>query len=220
MERPRWPSSPQRHYPTNADRKPKGQDVETLTLRRIVILSEAKDPCNLPEQASTEVLRSAQDDNSDLFKAAVTPSTTLRPISAVEIATCIFPAKSAVRAPCESTVDTAFSTHAASASNWNECRNNIATVRIAPRGLAIPFPAMSGAEPCTGSYNPTGPPILADASSPSEPTTPPAWSERMSPNMFSVSRTSTSVGRCTSSMAAESTYWWINFTSGYSLPTR
>src|SRR4029077_19683749 len=135
-----------------------------------------------------------------------TACTTRVPISAVEITACVFPARSAVRAPCESTADTASSTDAASFSNWNECRNNIATVKIAPNGFAIPFPAMSGADPCTGSYNPTAPPTLADASSPSEPTTPPAWSDKMSPNIFSVSSTSTSVGRCTTSMAAESTY--------------
>ena len=41
--------------------------------------------------------------------------------------------------------------------------------RMPPMGLAIPWPAMSGAEPCTGSYRPTSPPTLADPSSPSEP---------------------------------------------------
>jgi hypothetical protein len=52
-------------------------------------------------------------------------------------------------------------------------------------GFAIPFPAMSGAEPCTGSKIP-GPPSLrlADAASPSPPVIALASSERMSPNLF------------------------------------
>lgn len=46
-----------------------------------------------------------------------TASTTLRPISVVETAACVVPARSAVRAPCASTAETACSTHAASVSN-------------------------------------------------------------------------------------------------------
>jgi len=73
-------------------------------------------------------------------------------------------------------------------------------------GLATPFPAMSGADPCTGSYNPVFvEPTLAEASSPIEPATIAASSERMSPNMFSVSTTSKSAGRATSCIAALST---------------
>jgi len=49
--------------------------------------------------------------------ATRTASTTRRPISAVEIAASVFPAKSAVRAPCQSTPETAFSTHPASFSS-------------------------------------------------------------------------------------------------------
>jgi hypothetical protein len=48
---------------------------------------------------------------------AFTTSTTRRPISVVEIVACDLPARSAVRAPCESTVETALSTLAASASS-------------------------------------------------------------------------------------------------------
>ena len=34
---------------------------------------------------------------------------------------------------------------------WRRVRRTIAAVRIAPRGFAFPVPAMSGADPCTGS---------------------------------------------------------------------
>ena len=37
------------------------------------------------------------------------------------------------------------------ARGWFKWSSIIATDRIAAKGLAIPFPAMSGAEPCTGS---------------------------------------------------------------------
>ena len=49
------------------------------------------------------------------------------------------------------TVWTAASTALASCSRLAEWRRTIAAVRIAPSGLALPVPAMSGAEPCTGS---------------------------------------------------------------------
>ena len=61
-------------------------------------------------------------------------------MSAVEIAACVFPARSAVRAPCERTADTASSTHAASFSNWNECRSNIATAESLPADSQCPSP--------------------------------------------------------------------------------
>src|SRR6266496_1495524 len=67
---------------------------------------------------------------------ARTASTTSRPISVVEIAEWDLTAKSAVRAPCDSTAETAFSMHTASDSNWNECRSSIAADRIAPSGFA------------------------------------------------------------------------------------
>ncbi|MNT94087.1 hypothetical protein D3C72_2357000 [compost metagenome] len=59
-------------------------------------------------------------------------------------------------------------------------------------GLAMPLPAMSGAEPWMGSKIPTLPcsPSEADGSRPSEPASIEASSVRMSPNMFSVTITS------------------------------
>ena len=60
-----------------------------------------------------------------------------------------------------------------------------------PTGLAIPRPAMSGAEPWTGSKRP-GPVSerLADGARPMPPVSDAARSLRMSPNMFSVTITS------------------------------
>ena len=43
------------------------------------------------------------------------------------------------------------STARASCSRLAEWRRTMAAVRMAPRGLALPVPAMSGAEPWTGS---------------------------------------------------------------------
>ena len=91
---------------------------------------------------------------------------------------------------------------------------------MAPIGFAVPFPAMSGAEPCTGSYKNGRPsPILADGKSPSEPATAPASSLRMSPNMFSVTITSNCAGARTSCMAQVSTSRCSRVTSGNSRAT-
>ena len=49
------------------------------------------------------------------------------------------------------------------------CRSSSAMQPMAPIGLAMSWPAMSGAEPCTGSYSATVPPSVADGSSPSDP---------------------------------------------------
>ena len=60
-----------------------------------------------------------------------------------------------------------------------------------PAGWRSPRPAMSGAEPCTGSNRPgPSPPSEALGSMPIEPVSMAASSERMSPNMFSVRITS------------------------------
>ncbi len=86
-----------------------------------------------------------------------------------------------------------------------------ATEPMAPSGLALFCPAMSGAEPCTGSYNPTHAPdgfrspIDAEGSMPIEPASTAPSSLRMSPNMFSVSTTSKRRGFRISCMAQLST---------------
>ena len=69
-------------------------------------------------------------------------------------------------------------------------RNNMAADAIAPIGLAILFPAMSGAEPWIGSKRSTLPPMLAEPNIPSEPARTADSSESMSPNKFSVTTTS------------------------------
>ena len=57
-------------------------------------------------------------------------------------------------------------------------------------GLAIPFPAISGADPWTGSNNAPSLPIFADGINPSPPTRPAPSSDNMSPNRFVVTMTS------------------------------
>src|SRR5439155_10571907 len=58
---------------------------------------------------------------------------------------------SRVRWPRSSTVSTAASIRSASAARPSEYRKSIAADRMAAMGLATPWPAMSGAVPCTGS---------------------------------------------------------------------
>src|SRR6185312_7832383 len=84
------------------------------------------------------------------------------------------------------------------------------------------LPAMSGALPCTGSKNagrwPSGPggPKEAEGSMPSEPVAIAAASDRMSPNMLSVSSTSNCAGARTICMAQLSTSMWLRSTSANS----
>ena len=88
--------------------------------------------------------------------------------------------------------------------------------RICASGLATPWPAMSGAEPALGSKRLTPSPSEAEASMPSEPVICAASSERISPNMFSVTTTSKSAGRLMSCIAVLSTSRSSSSTSGYS----
>ena len=76
-----------------------------------------------------------------------------------------------------------------------------------PADWPTPVPAMSGAEPCTGSNTPGSVrrPARRSGSIPIEPVSIAASSERMSPNMFSVRITSKWRGAATSRMAALST---------------
>ena len=82
-------------------------------------------------------------------------------------------------------------------------------------GFAIPFPAISGADPPLGSYKPNFVSFkLALASIPIDPVTILASSERMSPNMFSVKITSNCPGFITSCIAQLSTNIFSTVTSG------
>src|SRR6185312_15980221 len=60
---------------------------------------------------------------------------------------------SAVRSPLASVAEIAWSIQSACFPRLNEYRSAIPNDAIIAIGLATPFPAMSGAEPCTGSYN-------------------------------------------------------------------
>ena len=83
-----------------------------------------------------------------------------------------------------------------------------AAERMAARGLAVPVPAMSGADPWTGS-NSEGPVRaglrLPDAARPMPPDTAPPRSVRMSPKRLSVTMTSKRPGFVTRKIVAAST---------------
>src|ERR1700676_1138888 len=80
----------------------------------------------------------------------------------------------------------AFST-ASAASGIPKCRSIMAPDQICPMGLAIPFPAMSGAEPWTGS-NMDGNSLsglrFPEGAMPIDPTTAGPRSDRISPKRF------------------------------------
>jgi hypothetical protein len=84
----------------------------------------------------------------------------------------------------------------------------MAAERMAPTGFAMPRPAMSGAEPCTGSnidgWRRVGS-RLALGARPRPPVTVAVISERMSPKRLEATITSKLQGRRISSMAAAST---------------
>src|SRR5215510_14509681 len=72
--------------------------------------------------------------------------TTAAPASAV-LTAAPAAARSAVRTPSVITSATAFSTTCASSVSPREWRSSMAVLRMVPQGLAMPFPAISGAEP-------------------------------------------------------------------------
>src|SRR5208283_5229484 len=80
--------------------------------------------------------------------------------------------------------------------------SNMPEARTASKGLAIPFPAMLGAEPWTGSKSEVRPGwMLADGARPSPPASWAARSLMMSPKRLQVTMTSNWLGSRTSSMA-------------------
>ncbi len=95
----------------------------------------------------------------------------------------------------------------------------IAPDQIWPIGLAMPRPAMSGAEPCTGSnidgYSRSGL-MLADGAMPIEPTQAGPRSDRMSPNRLEPTTTSNQSGCRTKCAVRMSMWYWSVLTSGYS----
>ena len=120
-----------------------------------------------------------------------------------------------MRRPARSTLRTACSMASASAFRPKVYRSIIAADRIVAIGLALSWPAMSGAEPWTGSYMPKLPVASeAEGSMPIEPVIWLASSERMSPKMLLVTMTSNCFGSRTSCIAVLSTYRLSSFTSG------
>ena len=86
-------------------------------------------------------------------------------------------------------------------------------------GFATPCPAMSGADPCTGS-NIDGAVRsgfrLAPGARPMDPATAGPMSERMSPNRLLATTTSNQSGCCTKCAHRMSMWYWSVATSGYS----
>src|SRR3989304_661319 len=95
-----------------------------------------------------------------------------------------------------------------------EYLNIMATERMVAIGWGMFLPALSGVLPGMGWYI-AGPvsPIEAEGSIPIEPVSVAASSDKMSPNMFSVTITSNWRGFLTSCMAQLSTYMWLKETS-------
>ena len=122
------------------------------------------------------------------------------------------PIKSAVLKPLASTLFTALFIRSDSLSILNEYFKHIAKLRIDAIGFAIPLPAMSGAEPWTGSYKDflklllSTAPKEAEGNIPSEPVSIAASSDRMSPNKLSVTITSNCLGFLTNCIAQLSAY--------------
>src|SRR5271157_6571110 len=116
------------------------------------------------------------------------------------------PGSSGVRWPRFRTFSMAVSMALAAISMRNEYRSIRAAEAMAAMGLARLRPAISGADPCTGSYKACCSPRLADGKRPMDPVSMAASSLKMSPNMLVVRTTSKLVGRSISRMAQLSTY--------------
>ena len=93
-----------------------------------------------------------------------------------------------------------FSKISASLSRSKEYFSAIAKLKIEAIGFAIPLPAISGADPCIGSYIALISPSLffapkdADGKRPKDPVNIEAWSDNISPNKLSVTITSNCFG--------------------------
>src|SRR6266849_2577368 len=110
------------------------------------------------------------------------------------------------------------SSTARAASFSLRCSNIMAPDQICATGLAMPFPAMSGAEPWTGSNiegNSRSGFILAEGASPIDPTTAAPRSERMSPKRFDPTTTSNQSGWLTKCAVKISMWYWSVLTNGY-----
>ena len=124
------------------------------------------------------------------------------------------PPRSRVRTPSPSAASKAeISVRPASASP--RCSSIMAAAHIWPTGFATPWPAMSGADPCTGSNIDgwsRGGLRLPLGATPIDPATAAARSERMSPNRLEATMTSRLRGLSTTRAARASTSILSSFT--------
>src|SRR5208282_4735894 len=108
-------------------------------------------------------------------------------------------------------------TMAAAASASPRCSSIIAPDQIWPIGLAMPSPAISGAEPCTGSNmdgNLRSGLMLPDGAMPMVPVQAGPRSERMSPNRFEPTTTLKRSGLSTNNAARMSMWYLSHLISG------
>ena len=112
-----------------------------------------------------------------------------------------------MRGPSPASISSTAASTAAAASSSPRCSSIWAPDQIAPIGFAIPWPAMSGADPCTGSNidgNSRSGFRLPDGAMPIEPATAAARSLRMSPNRLEATITSKRPGLSTTIAASAS----------------
>src|SRR2546430_9720399 len=118
-----------------------------------------------------------------------------------------FPPMAGVRAFDRAKVSAIASSTASAASEAPRCLSIIAPDHICPMGFAMPLPAISGAEPWTGSnmdgYSFSGF-RFAEGAMPIDPTTAGPRSERMSPKRFEPTTTSNRSEEHTSELQSQS----------------
>mmetsp|Transcript_5934 Transcript_5934/g.19011 ORF Transcript_5934/g.19011 Transcript_5934/m.19011 type:complete len:218 (+) Transcript_5934:85-738(+) len=114
------------------------------------------------------------------------------------------PPRSTVAQPSARAAAIALSTASAAGASPT-CLISMAALSIMEAGLATPQPAMSGALPWAASKSAWLAPTFAEPRSPSEPTTPPARSDTMSPQQLGATSTSYACGWSTSPAQREST---------------
>ena len=112
-----------------------------------------------------------------------------------------------MRGPSLASICSIASSTAAAASSSPRCSSICAPDQIAPIGFAMPWPAMSGADPCTGSNiegNSRSGFRFPEGAMPIEPATAAARSLRMSPNRLEATMTSKRPGWRTTIAASAS----------------
>src|SRR5882724_4442659 len=128
-----------------------------------------------------------------------------------------FPPRSRVRSVRSPRVRSIAATIESAACFSPRCSSIIAPDQIMPIGLAMPWPAMSGAEPCTGSNTDGKSPgglMLPDGAMPMVPVQAGPRSERISPNRFEPTTTSNQSG-CSTKFAVRMSMWYLShFTLG------